>query len=99
MSNENFNLYDFLINDEDEVMLLLYSRTSKPINPSFEIDTDNKSATLIRNEEDSIILNEIPEEIIDALADADSILVCELSHDSEEKDIHIVHSYEAEIID
>ncbi len=99
MNEEAFNTYDFLINDEDEAMLLLYAREGSPDNPVFEIDTDNKSALLIRNDNDSVSLNEIPDEILDAMQDADKLLVCELSISEDEKDTQITYAYEAEITD
>lgn len=99
MNTEDSSIYDFLINDEDEVMLLLYARESSPENSIFEIDMEGKSAILIRNSEDSVSLSEIPAEIIDALQDADKLLVCELSLTDNEKDTQIVYAYEAEITD
>ena len=89
MNEESFNTYDFLINDEDEAMLLLYAREGSPDNPVFEIDTDNKSALLIRNDDDSVSLNDIPDEILDSLQDADKLLVCELSMSENEKEAEI----------
>ena len=99
MNTEEFNTYDFLINDEDEVMLLLYARDTEPKEPVFEIDTDNKSAILVRNLEDSVSLSDIPAEIIDALQDTDKLLVCELSLTKEEKDTQIVYAYEVDVTD
>ena len=32
MDNKDFDTFDFLINDEDEVMLLLYQREGEPLN-------------------------------------------------------------------
>ena len=95
--SKNLNFYDFLINDEDEVMLLLYTREGSPLTPSISIDTTTNSATFYRNETDSFSLQEVPADIIDALQDVDNILVCELSDDEENP--QIVNAYEAEIID
>lgn len=99
MNQEDFNTYDFLINDEDEVMLLLYARETPPQDPVFEVDTDNKSAILVRNPDDSVSLSEIPAEIIDALQDTDKLLVCELSLTEKEKDTQIVYAYEVDVTD
>lgn len=40
MDNKDFDTFDFLINDEDEVMLLLYQREGKPLNPHIELDAE-----------------------------------------------------------
>lgn len=99
MSEDKFDTYDFLINDEDEAMLLLYVRESAPENPNIEIDFDDKSAVLHRNNDDSISLSGIPDDVIDSLQDADKLLVCELSMENDEKETQIVYAYEADISD
>lgn len=99
MTPEEFDTFDFLINDEDEVMLLLYQREGEPQNARIEIDGDNKTAILFRNENDSIMLKEISPDVFDSLQDADKLLVCELSREENETDTQIVYAYEAEISD
>lgn len=91
------NTYDFVTNDEDEVMLLLYAGEDEPKNPTIEIDADNRSAILYRNEDDAISLEVIPDDVFDSLLDADSLLVCELSREENEDDTKIVYAYEADI--
>ncbi len=99
MTGENFETYDFLINDEDEAMLLLYVREGEPENASLELNLQERSAVLHRNTTDEISLSDIPEDVLDSLQDADKILVCELSIEADEKDTRIIHAYEAEITD
>ncbi len=99
MTPEEFDTFDFLINDEDEVMLLLYQRDGEPNNARIEIDGDNKTAVLFRNENDNIMLKEISPDVFDSLQDADKLLVCELSREENETDTKIVYAYEAEISD
>ncbi len=99
MTPEEFDTFDFLINDEDEVMLLLYQRDGEPNNARIEIDGDNKTAILFRNENDNIMLKEISPDVFDSLQDADKLLVCELSREENETDTKIVYAYEAEISD
>ena len=73
------NNFDFIINDEDEVMLLIYAREGAPQNAVIDINSTDKTAVLHRNSKDSITLQDVPEDVIDSLQDADSLLVCELS--------------------
>ncbi len=91
------NTFDFVINDEDEVMLLLYTRDGKPEKPFIEIMPQDKSAILHRNSEDKILLEDIGDEVIDSLHDADTLLVCELSREENDDDTQIVNAYEADI--
>lgn len=99
MSEEKFDTYDFLLNDEDEAMLLLYVREGTPENPSIAVNLDEKSAVLVRNADDEVALSGIPDEVLDAMQDADKLLVCELSIEDDEKETQIVYAYEAEIND
>ncbi len=99
MDSKDFETFDFLINDEDEVMLLLYQREGEPENPHIEIDFDEKAALLYRNDNDIIELSDISEDVLDSLQDADKLLVCELSRTDNEDDEEITHAYEAEIRD
>ena len=99
MDTKDFETFDFLINDEDEVMLLLYQREGAPSNPHIELDSDEKSALLYRNDNDTLLLNDISTEVFDSLMDADKLLVCELSREEKDDDAQIVHAYEAEIRD
>ena len=99
MEMSEFDTFDFLINDEDEVMLLLYAREGEPENAVIDVDFENKTAVLIRKENDGIELQEIPDDVLDALSEADKILVCELCQASDDEDAEVVYAYEAEIQD
>lgn len=96
---DNIEKYDFLINDEDEAMLLLYVHEGEPDNPTIELDVEDKTAILNRNAVSSITLEDISDEVFDSLEDSDTLLVCELSLDENEEDTSIVYAYEAEITD
>ena len=63
------------------------------------LDVENNSAELFRNENESIVLDGVPDNIFDSLADADKLLVCELSNTENEEDSKIVYAYEADIED
>ncbi|MBE6444504.1 MAG: hypothetical protein E7019_00390 [Alphaproteobacteria bacterium] len=99
MNNEEFSSYDFLINDEEEVMLLLYERENEPKDSSIELNEEHKTAILHRRPDDTITLNDIPNEAIDSLKETDKLLICELSIEENEEDTQIVYAYEAEITD
>lgn len=91
------DIFDFIINDEDEAMLLLYARDSQPKNASFEINAEDLSAVLYRNENDSVVIDRLPDDVYDSLQDADTLMVCELSRAENDDDAEIVYAYEADI--
>ncbi len=92
-------MYDFVINEEDEVMLLLYAGKTEPDQARFIIDAANNKAELYRNEYECVVLENIPDDIFDSLADADKLLICEISDTEKEEDSEIVFAYEADIED
>lgn len=96
---EDFDTFDFIVNDEDEVMLLLYEREGEADHPTFKVSPENGTAILYRNDEDVIELSDIGNDIFDSLADADKLLVCELTRTENEDDAEISNAYEAEIVD
>lgn len=92
-------MYDFIINDEDEVMLLLYAGETKPEKARIVLDFENKSAELMRNANETLVLDTIPDDVMDSLTDADTLLVCEITNTEKDEDSEIVYAYEAEIED
>ncbi len=99
MDAEELQTFDFLINDEDEVMLLLYEQEGEPKDSRIELNPEEKSAILYRNPDTSIMLDDIPDDVFDSLAEADKLMVCELSAAENEDDTEIVYAYEADIDD
>ena len=92
-----FNTYDFIINDDDEVMLLIYVQNNTPSDPHLDIDIENKQAILYRSENNGLTIEDIPDDILDLLYDLDKMLVCELSAEENEDDTEIANVYEATI--
>ena len=97
MTENKYNTYDFLINEDDEVMLLVYARDGNVEAPQITIDLTTFCATLQRNHIDGIEITDIPEDVIDIIQDQDTLLVCELSTEENEEDTKITNAYEATI--
>lgn len=97
--DDSFDTFDFMVNDEDEVMLLLYERETEPTStPHIEFNIEEKSALLYRNEDDILELNDIDADIFDSLQDEDKLLICELSRETDKDgDNAIIRAYEADI--
>lgn len=97
MSTNDRNLYDLIINDDDDIMLLLYARDSAPSSPSFDIDIDNKKAILYRSNDEGITIDDLSDDALDILCGMDKLLVCELSLEDNDDDTEIINAYEAKI--
>ena len=92
-------MYDFVVNDEDEVLLLLYAGQTEPKDARIVLNVAANSAELYRSEADCVVLENIPSDIFDSLVDTDKLLVCEISDTEKEEDSEIVFAYEADIED
>ncbi len=95
----DYNTFDFMVTDENEVMLLLYARNSEPKNPTVHLNYEKHSIVLRRNEEDEITLEQIEDLIFDDLQDENTLLVCEIAPTEKEDENEIIYTYEADIID
>ncbi len=94
----DFNTFDFMVTDENDVMLLLYARDTAPENPTVQLNYDEHNIVLSRNAEDVLTLENVEDEIFDNLQDDNTLLVCEIEPTDSEEDAEIVYTYEANII-
>ena len=98
MTDSNFNTYDFLINDENEIMLLLYAQDAPAQKSILELNISDSSATLYRDPNTTLPLKDIPPEYLEALQNSNKLLICELNKTDKDEDSQIVYAYEAEIV-
>lgn len=97
MTENNFNTYEFIINDDDEIMLLLYSQNGHPESPILEIEAKERKGFLYRSKGSGLAIEDITEDDLDILCLSDKILVCEISTDKNEDDVKITNAYECAI--
>lgn len=95
----NYNTFDFIITDENEVLLLLYARDTAPQNPTAKLNYDEHTVILSRNSDDVITLENVEDEIFDDLQEEHTLLVCEIEPTENEDENEIVYTYEADILD
>ncbi len=76
-------VYDFLVNEAGEVLLVLNFKENEPKNPSFVYNVEEGSATLYRSSTQELMLSAIPEEVKEDIMDVPEILVCEMTDDGD----------------
>ena len=91
----NNNTYDFIISDENEIMLILHSQDGAPENPTVYLDAEYHTVELYRNDHDAITLERVDSEVFDLLADKSSLLVCEIQPTANLEDTEITCTYDA----
>lgn len=95
----NNSTYDFIISDENEVMLILYSRDSAPENPAVSLDPENHIIELYRNNNDAVFLQYVDSDVFTNLAEESELLVCEIQPTDDPDETEIVYTYHAAIIE
>ena len=95
---ENMSGFDFVIGDNNEVLLVLNAQDQIPDEPALVLEPEEHSATLFRNEEQELTLENVSDDAFKALEDKDEVMVCEIAPTDNPDETRIVYNYYAEII-
>ena len=91
--------FDFLISDEDEMMLLLHAHQTPPENPTAKLYPQNHIIEIYRRPDDALTLEEVDDRVFQKLQGMKVLLVCETSAIENEDETEIIYAYEAKISD
>ena len=95
---DTFNTFDFVIDEDDNIMLIMYEREGEPLKSVIKINREERSINFYRNDYDKIELEGIEDDILDRLEDEEKLSVAELSIEEDPEDTIIVYSYDADIV-
>ncbi|MBQ7632631.1 MAG: hypothetical protein IJS88_00770 [Alphaproteobacteria bacterium] len=96
--NFDINTFDFLISEENEVMLILYARDIAPEDPIVRLNPENNTIELYRMKNDAFTLEKVDNEVFELLKNEKNLLVCEILPTENPDETEIVYTYEAIII-
>ena len=96
--NFDINTFDFLISEENEVMLILYARDIAPEDPIVRLNPENNTIELYRMKNDAFTLEKVDNEDFELLKNEKNLLVCEILPTENPDETEIVYTYEAIII-
>lgn len=91
--------FDFLISDEDEIMLILHARDIPPEQPAVRLNPEDKTIELYRRIDDAFTLENVEDEVFEVLKNEAELLVCEILPIEETDETEIVYTYNALIIE
>lgn len=74
----DFDGFEFIITEEDDVMLIIYARSSDPENPEVELNKEQKSIVLRRNSTDIVTLENVEDKILNNLSEEKALLIAEV---------------------
>lgn len=97
--SDNKPVYDFLITDENEVMLVMYARDSAPDAPAARLVPDGHSIEIYRNSHDAVTLQYVDSDVFKSLEGKEFILVCETAPTDDPEETEIVYAYEAPVVE
>ena len=95
MGKELYNTFDFVINEDGDIMLLLFMSEGRPEFPRFEVEKETNTLWLYRSVEKVLGLYDIEPKIIAKLAAMKKLLVCEMTMPPAEANSEIAYVYEA----
>lgn len=93
------NTFDFMISEENEVMLVIYARDIAPEDPIAHLDPEHKTVELYRRKNDAFTLENVDEEVFELLKKEDNLLVCEILPTDNPDETEIIYTYEATLVD
>lgn len=91
--------FDFLITDQDEVMLIITAQDTPPEAPAVRLHPETKSIELYRHLNDAYTLQNVDGEVFSLLNNEEELLVCETKPTESPDETEIVYTYEALIIE
>lgn len=97
-SSEDKNVFDFLVSDDNEVLLIIHSRENEPEEPAIVLMPENSSVEFFRDGSTQLTLQNVKAEVFDALKDKTDIMVCEIESTENPDETEIVYHYHAEIV-
>ncbi len=92
-----FDGFEFIITEEDDVMLVIYARKGNQENPLVELNPKKNSVVLYRNKEDVITLENVSKEVFEILREEQVLLITEVVPTENELENEIKQVYEAKI--
>lgn len=93
----DFDGFEFIITEEEDVMLIIYARSGNPENPEVELDSATGHIILYRNPDDVVTLENVRPEVFENLSEEHALLIVEVAPTENPLENEIKQAYEARI--
>lgn len=95
---DEFDGFDFIVTEEDDVMLIIYARSGNPENPTVKLDLVQNSVILNRNQSDVVTLENVERNVLNILKEETVLLITEVVPTENPLEHEIKQVYEAKIL-
>lgn len=95
---ENRNVFDFLISDEKDVLLIIHSKETPPEEPAVVLVPELNRVEFFRDGETHLTLEGVEPDVFAALKDKSEVMVCEVEPTENPDETEIVYNYYAVIV-
>lgn len=92
-----FDGFEFIVTEEEDIMLLIYARKGNPENPAVEINLQNKTVILHRNQDDIVTLENVADDTLAILKEETALLIAEVAPTENPEENEVKQVYEAVI--
>jgi hypothetical protein len=93
----DMNMFQFLVSDENEVVLLLYAREGHADRPLARLFRNEQKIEIYRSGDDELTLEQVDDNIFVLLNGKHNFMVCEVLPAENEGEVEIIDSYFIEI--
>ena len=93
-----FDGFEFIVTEEDDVMLIIYARSGNPENPAVEMVSKKKQIILHRNSKDIVTLENVDDNVFENLNGEKVLLIAEVMPTENPLENEIKQVYNARIL-
>lgn len=94
----DFDGFEFIVTEENDVMLIIYARSSNPQNPTIELNAGAKKVVIYRNPDDAVTLEEVEDNVLQILSEEDALLIAEVIPTENPLEHEVKQVYNAKIL-
>lgn len=93
-----FDGFEFIVTEEDDVMLIIYARSGNPENPTIKLVSEEKKIILFRNSADVVTLENVDDNIFENLLEETVLLITEVVPTENPLEHEVKQVYNARIV-
>ena len=95
---EDRNVFDFVVSEKNEVLLVIHSKENIPEEPAMVLLPETDRVEFFRDGQTHLTLENVSPDVFTALQEKTEVMVCEVEPTEDPDETEIVYSYYAVIV-